>query len=81
LLHGNGRLGTLIGIPRTNASSDGAESVLGFVRSYVSSARASSNRIFSNLPDFNSVAANPRVRRFFSSEAPKKKSEFYRARV
>ncbi|KAL9296593.1 hypothetical protein ACSQ67_022489 [Phaseolus vulgaris] len=79
LSQGNGRLGTLIGIPRTNACSDGAESVLGFFRSYVSSARASSYRIFSNLPDFKSAAANPRVRRLFSSEAPKKKNyeKFY----
>lgn len=77
LSQGNGRLGTLTGIQRTNTCSDGAESVLGFVRSYVSSARASNYRIFSYLPDFKSVAANPRVRRLFSSEAPKKKSEFY----
>jgi len=70
-------LGTLAGIPRTNACSDGAESVLGFVRSYVSSARASSHSIFSHLHDFKSVVANPKVRRLFSSEAPKKKSEFY----
>ncbi|XP_017406324.1 ATP-dependent zinc metalloprotease FTSH 10, mitochondrial isoform X2 [Vigna angularis] len=71
---GNGGLGTLTGIQRTNTCSDGAESVLGFVRSYVSSARASNYRIFSYLPDFKSVAANPRVRRLFSSEAPKKKN-------
>ncbi|KAL9297986.1 hypothetical protein ACSQ67_023882 [Phaseolus vulgaris] len=79
LLHGNGRLGTLTGIPRTNGCSDGAESVLGFVRSYVSSARASNHSIFSNLLDFKSVAANPKLRRFFSSEAPKKKNyeKFY----
>ncbi|QCD88371.1 AFG3 family protein [Vigna unguiculata] len=79
LSQGNGRLRTLTGISRTNTYTDGAESVLGFVRSYVSSARASSYRIFSNLPDFKSVAANPSVRRFFSSEAPKKKNyeKFY----
>ncbi|XP_014494152.1 ATP-dependent zinc metalloprotease FTSH 10, mitochondrial [Vigna radiata var. radiata] len=79
LSQGNGRLGTLTGIQRTNTCSDGAESVLGFVRSYVSSARASNYRIFSYLPDFKSVAANPRVRRLFSSEAPKKKNyeKFY----
>ncbi|QCD86116.1 ATP-dependent zinc metalloprotease FTSH 10, mitochondrial-like isoform X1 [Vigna unguiculata] len=74
LLHGNGRLGTLAGIPRTNACSDGAGSVLGFVRSYVSSASASRRSVFSSLVDFKSVAANPRVRRLFSSEAPKKKN-------
>ncbi|BAT90737.1 hypothetical protein LR48_Vigan238s004100 [Vigna angularis] len=74
LSQGNGGLGTLTGIQRTNTCSDGAESVLGFVRSYVSSARASNYRIFSYLPDFKSVAANPRVRRLFSSEAPKKKN-------
>ncbi|XP_047174549.1 ATP-dependent zinc metalloprotease FTSH 10, mitochondrial-like [Vigna umbellata] len=74
LSQGNGGLGTLTGIQRTNTCSDGAESVLGFVRSYVSSARASNYRIFSYFPDFKSVAANPRVRRLFSSEAPKKKN-------
>ncbi|TKY67369.1 ATP-dependent zinc metalloprotease FTSH 10 [Spatholobus suberectus] len=69
-LHGDARLGA----PRTNAYSDGAEGVLGFVRGYVSSARARSNGIISNWPDFKSVAANPRIRRLFSSEAPKKKN-------
>ncbi|XP_014494437.1 ATP-dependent zinc metalloprotease FTSH 10, mitochondrial isoform X2 [Vigna radiata var. radiata] len=79
LSHGNGRLGKLAGIPRMNAWSDGAESVFGFVRSYVSSASASSRSAFSSLVDFKSVAANPRVRRLFSSEAPKKKNyeKFY----
>ncbi|CAJ1933142.1 unnamed protein product [Sphenostylis stenocarpa] len=79
LLHGNGTLGTITGIPRTNSCSDGVESVLGFVRSYVSSARARSNGIFSNFPDFKFVVANPRTRRLFSSEAPKKKNyeKFY----
>ena len=76
-MHGDGRLGTHVGVPRTNAYSEGAERVLGFARGYVSSARALSNGFVSNLPDFKSVAANPRIRRLFCSEAPKKKSEFY----
>ncbi|KAL5169359.1 ATP-dependent zinc metalloprotease FTSH 10, mitochondrial [Glycine soja] len=73
-LHGDGRLGTHVGVPRTNAYSEGAERVLGFARGYVSSARALSNGFVSNLPDFKSVAANPRIRRLFCSEAPKKKN-------
>ncbi|KAK7404557.1 hypothetical protein VNO78_05509 [Psophocarpus tetragonolobus] len=74
LLHGDGKLGNYIGVPRSNVFSDGAERVLGFVRGYVSSARARSNGFVSYLPDFKSVAANPRIRRLFSSEAPKKKN-------
>ncbi|XP_020214526.1 ATP-dependent zinc metalloprotease FTSH 10, mitochondrial isoform X1 [Cajanus cajan] len=74
LLHGDGRFGTLAGGSRKNAYSDEAEMVLGFVRGYVASARARSNGIISNLPDFKSVAANPRFRRLFSSESPKKKN-------
>ncbi|KAL2983858.1 hypothetical protein AAZX31_12G058900 [Glycine max] len=74
LLHGDGRLGTHVGSPRTNACSEGAEGVLGFVRGYVSSARALSNGFVSNLPDFKSVAANPTIRRLFCSKAPKKEN-------
>ncbi|XP_020214546.1 ATP-dependent zinc metalloprotease FTSH 10, mitochondrial isoform X2 [Cajanus cajan] len=74
LLHGDGRFGTLAGALRKNAYSDEAEMVLGFVRGYVASARARSNGIISNLPDFKYVAANPRFRRLFSSESPKKKN-------
>ncbi|RDX99422.1 ATP-dependent zinc metalloprotease FTSH 10, mitochondrial, partial [Mucuna pruriens] len=74
LLHGDGRLRSHIGTSRTNANSDGAEGLLGFVRGYVSSSRARANAIISNLPDFKSVGANPRIRRLFSSEAPKKKN-------
>ena len=70
-------MGTHVGLPRTNACSEGAEGVLGFVRGYVSSARARSNGLVSNLPDFKSVAANPTIRRLFCSKAPKKESEFY----
>ncbi|KAL2983853.1 hypothetical protein AAZX31_12G058700 [Glycine max] len=74
LLHGDGRLGTHVGSPRTNACSEGAEGVLGSVRGYVSSARARSNGFVSNLPDFKSVAANPTIRRLFCSKAPKKEN-------
>ncbi|KAK7312462.1 hypothetical protein VNO77_36338 [Canavalia gladiata] len=73
-LQGDGRLGTLIIASRTNAYSDGVEGVLGFFRGYVSSARSRSNGLISNFPDFESVAANPRLSRMFSSEAPKKKN-------
>lgn len=62
------------------AYSDGAEKGLGLFRGYVASAGAHSNGLISNLPNFKSVAANPRLYRLFSSEAPKKKSKlgFYR---
>ncbi|XP_061368452.1 ATP-dependent zinc metalloprotease FTSH 10, mitochondrial-like [Gastrolobium bilobum] len=75
LLHGDGRLGTLFGVPRTNPYSEGAEGGLGFFRGYVASTTARSNSLVSNLPDFKTVAANPRLlHRLFSSEAPKKKN-------
>ena len=71
------KLGTLLGATRTNARSDGVELGLGFFRGYVASAaRARGNGVVSNLPDFKSVAANPRIHhRLFSGEAPKKKSK------
>ncbi|XP_027344992.1 ATP-dependent zinc metalloprotease FTSH 3, mitochondrial-like [Abrus precatorius] len=72
--HGDRRLRTLLGAPCANAYSDEAEGLLGFFRGYVSSARARSNALVSNFPDFKSVAANPRLHRLFSSEAPKKKN-------
>lgn len=49
---------------------------LGFVRGYLATIGA--NKEFGSkgyLSDLNYVLANPRIRRFFSSEAPKKKSE------
>ncbi|XP_052185985.1 ATP-dependent zinc metalloprotease FTSH 10, mitochondrial-like [Diospyros lotus] len=49
---------------------------LGFLRGYLTSIR--SNREFVSKPyylsDLNHVLANPKLRRFFSSEAPKKKN-------
>ncbi|CAI8616643.1 unnamed protein product [Vicia faba] len=74
LLHGDSRLGAVSGVSRTNVYSDGVEGGLGFFRGYVSSSVARNHGFVSNLSDFKSVAANPRLVRLFSSEAPKKKN-------
>jgi hypothetical protein len=69
-------LGTpLYGVSRTNVYSDGVERGLGFSKGYLTSAIARNNGFVSNLPDFKSIAANPRFLRLFSSESPKKKSK------
>jgi AFG3 family protein len=68
-------LGTpLYGVSRTNVYSDGVERGLGFSKGYLTSAIARNNGFVSNLPDFKSIAANPRFLRLFSSESPKKKN-------
>ncbi|CAL5351300.1 unnamed protein product [Camellia sinensis] len=57
-----------------NACTDGG---LGFVRGYLTSIGAGSGRqLVSNayLSEFSSIFANPRLRRFFCSEAPKKRN-------
>ncbi|KAK2435969.1 ATP-dependent zinc metalloprotease FTSH 10, mitochondrial [Trifolium repens] len=75
LLHVDSRLGTpLYGVSRTNVYSDGVERGLGFSKGYLTSAIARNNGFVSNLPDFKSIAANPRFLRLFSSESPKKKN-------
>lgn len=49
---------------------------LGFLRGYLTSIGASRGLVGkSYLSDLNFVLANPRIRRFLSSEAPKKKSK------
>ncbi|CAI9783264.1 unnamed protein product [Fraxinus pennsylvanica] len=49
------------------------ERVLGFVRSYLTSVEANKNVVNGGVwKRFNSILANPRLRRLFSSEAPKK---------
>lgn len=50
---------------------------LGFLRGYVASIGANKELASKShyLSDLNYVLANPRLRRFFSSEAPKKKSK------
>ena len=49
---------------------------LGLVRGFVTSFGAGKQFVSNSyLSNFSSVIANPRVRRFFSSEAPKKKSK------
>ncbi|CAN1231286.1 ATP-dependent zinc metalloprotease FTSH 10, mitochondrial [Linum grandiflorum] len=64
--------GSSVGGSYANRLEEGA----GFLRSYLTSIGAgkssgSAKKSFSNL---NSVLANPKLRRFFSSEAPKKKN-------
>ncbi|KAL7169892.1 hypothetical protein ACSBR2_034856 [Camellia fascicularis] len=57
-----------------NSCTDGG---LGFVRGYLTSIGAGSGRqLVSNayLSEFSSIFANPRLRRFFCSEAPKKRN-------
>ncbi|KAE9620483.1 putative ATPase, AAA-type, core, peptidase, FtsH, peptidase M41, FtsH extracellular [Lupinus albus] len=72
LLHGDGRIGILVGAPRMNAEA--AEKGLGFFRGYVVPARTGGNVFISNFSDFKSVAAKSRLYRLFCSEAPKKKN-------
>lgn len=50
---------------------------LGFLRGYIASIGASKELGSKSyyVSDLNYVLANPRLRRFFSSEAPKKKSK------
>ncbi|CAK8576078.1 unnamed protein product [Lathyrus sativus] len=74
LLHGDSRLGAFSGVPRIDVCSEGVEGGLGFFRGFVSSSVARNNGFVSNLSDFKSGAANPRLLRLFSSEAPKKKN-------
>lgn len=63
----------LVGAPRV---SDGVDVVgLGFLKRYLATIGAHKRFVSkANLSDFNYVLANPRLRRFFSSEAPKKKN-------
>ena len=75
MLHAEARLGTLYGVSRTNVFIDDVEKGLGFLRGYVSSAIARNNGVASNLHDFRSIAAHPKLHRMFSSESPKKKSK------
>ena len=52
------------------------DSGLGFLRGYLTSIGAGKGFVSkSYLSDLNFVLANPRIRRFFSSEEPKKKSK------
>lgn len=61
----------LLRAPNSNQYLTGADSKLGFLRSYVASIGAQKTQ---HLRDFNYVFGNPRFRKFFSSEAPKKKN-------
>ena len=51
------------------------DGILGFLRGYIAFVGARSKSVpKASLSDFNFVFANPKLQRFFSSEAPKKKS-------
>lgn len=56
-----------------NGDMGGLDAKLGFLREYFVAVRAP-EALGSKLSDWNRVLLNPRIRRFFSSEAPKKKS-------
>ncbi|XP_039163347.1 ATP-dependent zinc metalloprotease FTSH 10, mitochondrial [Eucalyptus grandis] len=67
--------GASSGTPRLDGALGGLDGKLGFVREYLASAGAIKGfSAKSYLSDLNRVLANPRVHRFFSSEAPKKKN-------
>ena len=63
-------------LPHLSGNVDRLIGELGFLRGYLASIGA--RKEFTSkayLSDLNFVLANPRIRRFFSSEAPKKKSK------
>ncbi|XWS28810.1 hypothetical protein CRYUN_Cryun25bG0103300 [Craigia yunnanensis] len=78
LLYGAGGGGSIGGrspsLPRLSGNVDRLIGDLGFLRGYLAS--IGTRKDFTSktyLSDLNFVLANPRIRRFFSSEAPKKK--------
>mgnify|MGYP004718184981 CR=1 FL=1 len=64
-------------VKKLNNSEFGGK--LGLLREYLASVGGKSGQFpkASYFLDFNYVIANPRLRRFFSSEAPKKTSKFF----
>lgn len=81
MCRGGGRSGGLssgasLETPRLDGGLGGLDGKLGFFREYLASAGALKGfSAKSYLSDLNYVLANPRVHRFFSSGAPKKKSK------
>ncbi|XP_011089809.1 ATP-dependent zinc metalloprotease FTSH 10, mitochondrial [Sesamum indicum] len=67
-----------IGSPNVNSTSGSVnqfEGNLGFLRGYLTSVGGGKGSVPRGyLSDFSYFAANPRIRRFYSSEAPKKKN-------
>jgi hypothetical protein len=65
-------------LPSTgNACFSRTDGGLGLVRGYVTSVGAGKQLVSnSHLSNFSSVLANPRIRRYLSSQAPKKKSKW-----
>ncbi|KAJ7947626.1 ATP-dependent zinc metalloprotease FTSH protein [Quillaja saponaria] len=79
LLYGGGRSAALsealLGVPRLNAYNGGIDGGLGFLRGYLASIGTNKGFVSNSyLSDLNYVLANPRLRRLFSSESPKKKN-------
>ncbi|KAF7823744.1 ATP-dependent zinc metalloprotease FTSH 10, mitochondrial-like [Senna tora] len=73
LLYGDGTRAAVNLVGRTQAYSGGAEGGLGFLRGYITSVGARKGFI-SNLSEVKYLLANPKFRRMFSAEAPKKKN-------
>ncbi|XWS53107.1 hypothetical protein CRYUN_Cryun11dG0129500 [Craigia yunnanensis] len=72
---GGGTGGRSPSLPRLSGNVDRLIGEVGFLRGYLASIGA--RKEFTSktyLSDLNFVLANPRIRRFFSSEAPKKKN-------
>jgi AFG3 family protein len=66
----------LLGVPGVNAYLGRVDGGLGFLRRYLATIGAHKELVSKAcLSDLNRVLANPRLRRLFSSEAPKKKSK------
>ncbi|XP_062171411.1 ATP-dependent zinc metalloprotease FTSH 10, mitochondrial-like isoform X1 [Alnus glutinosa] len=65
----------LLGVPGVNAYLGRVDGGLGFLRRYLATIGAHKELVSKAcLSDLNRVLANPRLRRLFSSEAPKKKN-------
>ncbi|XP_022943944.1 ATP-dependent zinc metalloprotease FTSH 3, mitochondrial-like [Cucurbita moschata] len=81
LLHGGGRSAIkniderILAAPRINSSLGERDGMLGFLRGYFAFVGSRTKFIPNvSLSDLNFIIANPKLRRFFSSEAPKKKN-------
>ncbi|XP_038901124.1 LOW QUALITY PROTEIN: ATP-dependent zinc metalloprotease FTSH 10, mitochondrial-like [Benincasa hispida] len=81
LLYGGGRSAVkninepILAVPRVDSCLGDREGMLGFLRSYFRFVGAPTKFIpKQSLSDLNFLIANPKLRRFFSSEAPKKKN-------
>ncbi|CAI0393359.1 unnamed protein product, partial [Linum tenue] len=65
----------ITGLPRGGSFANRIDDGVGILRSYLTSiGAAKSSAAKTSVSNLNAILANPRLRRFFSSEAPKKKS-------